>query len=282
MQKNAKSRRFLAAVDLDGTLFGPDGTVSPDNRAAIHTLQARGFHVALASGRHPRNMVDIAAGLPDIEWLVGCQGCEVADARRTRILLQDFLPADAVARWTEAGVARGFGVVAYTTEHEVTTCPGPEVDRYCSISHTRIEHVSEAVLRRERIFKLVWVGPEDRIDALIAGDGAVAVDPSGSTDTVRSHRYVFEFVPRGVTKGTGIARLAAELGVPAAQAVGFGDADNDLPLFSWVAHSVAMPHAHAHVRAGASRVAPAGPPESAFARGVTSLLAEHAAAFTAA
>ena len=41
----------LIAIDLDGTLLGDGGRVSPRNLAALHAAQARGIQLAIATGR---------------------------------------------------------------------------------------------------------------------------------------------------------------------------------------------------------------------------------------
>lgn len=271
MQKHAESRRFLAAIDLDGTLLDETSRVGAANRAALEALVNEGGVVALASGRHPVDMAEIAAGLPMVDWLVGCQGCEVSDVRRQVVLERHFLPAGAVVRAAEEGRRAGFGVIAYTIEGEVTPWPGSEVERYESVSKTCVQQIGPEELEHRSFFKLMWIADRARIDALVRSGGPGAA--ASGADTVRSHDYVFEFVPPGISKGTGVETLARHLGIARERVIAFGDADNDLPLFSWAGRSVAMPHAHEHVRARATHVAPSGPPGAAFARGVEALIA---------
>jgi hypothetical protein len=271
MIKRAESRRFLAAIDLDGTLFDESGRVTPSNRAALEALVAHGAVVALASGRHAVDMVSIAADLPMVRWIVGCQGGEVSDAKRQLVLERNLLPAGVAERAALAGHRAGFGVIAYTLNGEVAPWSHPDVARYEGISKTRVQLLDSACLRTESFFKVMWVAETERIDALIASGGASAAVEGA--DTVRSHDCVFEFVPPGVSKGTGVAVLARHLGLPRESVIAFGDADNDVPLFRWAGCSVAMPHARPHVRARATHVAPEGSPGAAFARGVARLLA---------
>src|SRR5258706_16385087 len=42
----------MIAIDLDGTLLGPDGTVSPRAKAAVHKALAAGLLVCFATGRN--------------------------------------------------------------------------------------------------------------------------------------------------------------------------------------------------------------------------------------
>ena len=263
--------RFLAAIDLDGTLFGPDSRIAPANHAALERLAQHGFAIALASGRHPNDMAAIAAALPLICGLVSCQGCEVSDPRRHRILAQTFMQPAAVAQTVAAGLSHSFGVIAYTDRGELTPCETPDVALYRQVVHTEVVLTSAEALARERVFKVMWVAEGARLDAFLAQGGDLSCRPE-SAESVRSHRIVFEYVPRGVSKASGTAILAHELGLASAQVAAFGDADNDVALFNWAGFSVAMPHASAAVRRQATTTAADGPPESAFARGVDLLL----------
>jgi len=48
-----------------------------------------------------------------------------------------------------------------------------------------------------------------------------------------------------VDKGTGLSRVAAEVGVDASEALVFGDMPNDIPMFQWAGwRRVAVANAH--------------------------------------
>ena len=79
--------------------------------------------------------------------------------------------------------------------------------------------------------------------------------------------------PIFLAHSTGVAALAKNLGFSADQVVGFGDAENDIPLFDWAGTSVAMPHGWSKAIERASMVAPTGPIETALARGIDLLFA---------
>lgn len=62
--------------------------------------------------------------------------------------------------------------------------------------------------------------------------------------------------PPGVSKASGLARIAEYYGVSSADTVVFGDAHNDLTMFEWAGYAVAMGQAAPEVRAAADEVAP--------------------------
>jgi hydroxymethylpyrimidine pyrophosphatase-like HAD family hydrolase len=65
---------------------------------------------------------------------------------------------------------------------------------------------------------------------------------------------VVELLPLGLSKATGLSLAARRLGLKAADTIAFGDMPNDLPMFAWAAHGVAMANAHADLKAIADEV----------------------------
>jgi hydroxymethylpyrimidine pyrophosphatase-like HAD family hydrolase len=64
-----------------------------------------------------------------------------------------------------------------------------------------------------------------------------------------------EICPPGVDKASGLAVVAAALGVDPADVLVFGDMPNDLPMFAWAGWGrVAVGNAHPSVRALADEV----------------------------
>jgi HAD superfamily hydrolase (TIGR01484 family) len=65
---------------------------------------------------------------------------------------------------------------------------------------------------------------------------------------------IVEILPLGLTKATGLSLAARRLGVTAADTIAFGDMPNDVPMFAWAAHGVAMANAHEELKAVADEV----------------------------
>lgn len=270
MQKNddASHGYRLAAIDLDGTLLGPDHTISAANAAAVARLQAAGIEVVLASGRHHTTMRAFGESLPGVRWMVSVQGAEVSDVARTRALHQSFLDPVAKERILALGQRLKFAALVYAPDGIITDSD-VAVETYATHIGFRPARVSTDEFLARPTFKIVWAGEPDRLAGL-AGEPEIAAMPA---EKLRSHRHLFEFVQPGVTKATGLAHLATELGFRADQAMVFGDADNDVSMFQWARTAVAMPHAWPSARASATHVVSDGPAATAFARGVDAVLA---------
>ena len=87
----------LAAIDIDGTLLGPDSQLSSANAAAVVRLQESGIRVILASGRRHENMLRFHHLLRLEGPLVSCQGALVKNAETGEILHRDCIPAKLAA-----------------------------------------------------------------------------------------------------------------------------------------------------------------------------------------
>jgi Cof subfamily protein (haloacid dehalogenase superfamily) len=269
MEAKDLPRFKLAAIDLDGTLLGADHRISEANHRAVRQLQAAGIQVVLASGRHYNSMRDFADALAGVQWLVSCQGGEVSSADRTTVLDREFLGAAAAGQTLELGKTFGFTTLAYAVEGVFTDGGGnAEMDFYTELAGHRPVRVSPAEMSKREVFKVIWVGDPAQLSRLPSP--VPRLPPQ--VQSVRTNARFLEFMPAHVSKRSALERLAARLNIKPAQAVAFGDGENDVPMFEWAGVSVAMPQGWPAAIRAASMVAPAGPSETALARGVDLIL----------
>jgi Cof subfamily protein (haloacid dehalogenase superfamily) len=263
------SKKRLAAIDLDGTLLGPNREVSPENQGALVRLHEAGFHVVLATGRHHLNVLPFAVALPQVEWIVSAQGAEASDVLRRTTLLHTYLDAPVAHELTLLGERLGYAVVVYAHEGIFAVSSGQWAQFYAELSGAWPRAIRPDQLLCRRVFKILWLHEESlvaRIPELpeLAGFGVYQV---------RTHEHIVEFLSPHASKAVGTRAVAAHLGVPASQVVAFGDGENDIPLFEWAGLSVAMPHGWPRARSAASMTAPPGTPATALAAGVDLVLA---------
>src|SRR5262249_1564091 len=72
--------------------------------------------------------------------------------------------------------------------------------------------------------------------------------------TYSTRHGLIELSAPGITKGTGLARLAGELGIAAADVLAVGDMPNDLSMLRWAGHGVAMANSHPTVLRAADEI----------------------------
>ena len=232
------SRRPLilaAALDLDGTVIGPDENISPAVHEAIVRLAER-IHVFIATGREPADVLRYAneLGLTTPQLCDG--GANILD------------PVQGVSTWTaplgpvnaEAVVTRlrEMGSAFVATHASGTASTFDDVPDWDLIRVSALdldEDTADALATEFRRNKNMYV-----IKAVLPYNGLWAVD----------------FTLAGVDKASGIARVGQTLGVNPTNMVAVGDSYNDLPMLKACRFSVAMGNAPPEVKDAAEFVAP--------------------------
>jgi len=248
----------LVATDVDGTLLGHDDFPSERTCRVIGRMADAGVPLVLATGRPPRWVPRVCSAI-DVQGLcVAANGAVLYDAATDRVLeattIGVELLAEVVAGLREAVPGCGLavervGVGAHDRPDEQFVSEPAYQHAWPGPDDTRVE---PAELLREPVIKVLARCPEMRSDAMAA---AVRERLGERVDvTYSASAGLVECSARGVTKASGLAAVAARLGVEAADVVAFGDMPNDLDMLAWAGHGVAVGNAHPEVLAAADEV----------------------------
>jgi Cof subfamily protein (haloacid dehalogenase superfamily) len=241
----------LVASDLDGTIVRSDGTVSDRTRAAIAAVEDAGAAFVMVTGRPTRWMRIVAEQTGHHGIAVCANGALVYDLHTESVVRSYLLTAQAARDVVDAlrdaipGIAFAVERFAGGFAHEPTY--KPRWDSTDPLSQAPVEQ-----LLSSDVVKLLARHEELGSDELLAA--ARAAVGAGATLTHSSNDGLLEISAADVSKASGLASLAAELGVPAAETVAFGDMPNDLPMLAWAGHGVAVANAHPEVLAAADEV----------------------------
>jgi Cof subfamily protein (haloacid dehalogenase superfamily) len=245
----------LVATDLDGTLVRSDETVSDYSLTVLRKVREAGITVVGVTGRGPR-LIDLCRrDLAEADFLVLAQGAYVLDQRDLddpQVLRRERIPG---ADLTEA-------------LNRLEAAVGPLSVLVEALEEPRAPLWGDA--------HAVWPYPEwipyDRVEALagpaykgfahadhITTDELLAVArdviPSELATVTQAGLGYVEITAPGVDKGTGLAVVAAALGVSPEETVVFGDMPNDVPMFAWARwRRVAVANAHPEILALADEV----------------------------
>jgi Cof subfamily protein (haloacid dehalogenase superfamily) len=247
-------RPRLIASDMDGTLLRRDDTVSEATVAELARWRAQDVPIILATGRPPRWMVKIRKVL-EFGTAVCCNGAVLLDLETFTIVDEDALEPevlqDVVAELRRRQPGTRFGV-EYGLEfrHEPAYQPRWDVDApgvaTAPLEELVANPVAKLLARHEELDGERFVAiVED-----VVGDRATVT--SSSSDALA------EISALGITKASGLAKVAARHGVGPEDMVVFGDMPNDIAAFEWVraagGRAVAMAHAHPDLLAAATDV----------------------------
>ncbi|NBE51585.1 HAD family hydrolase [Streptomyces boluensis] len=243
----------LVATDLDGTLLRRGDTVSVRSRAALARVAAAGAQHIVVTGRPAPQVRHLLLEL-DYQGLAVCgQGAQVFDAATDTLvsrLTLDRQVAEVALGKIEAEVGLVFAAVNQDGMEGLMLMEPGYVPSHPTLPSVRADN--RVALWDEPINKVLIRHPALSDDELVAAarnvsDGLVTVTMAGP-GTV-------ELQPLGVTKATGLALAAEMSGVAAADTVAFGDMPNDVPMFRWAGHGVAMANAHEELKAVADEIA---------------------------
>jgi Cof subfamily protein (haloacid dehalogenase superfamily) len=244
----------LIALDLDGTLIGPELTIAPRVRAAVRAAQARGIAVTLATGRSFAGAREFADQLAIRAPLLLYQGALVAERDSGRPLHAVMLPRALAQEAVALARARGWHVVLYDPADAYLERFELAPDFYAAMIHPRVTLVPDLLaVPVERFAKFLIIAAPEAIPAIA---GELRARFAGRAEIVRSHPQFIEGNPPGVSKAAGLAWLAEYLGVARAAVLAVGDADNDAPMLQWAGVGVAMGNATPAARAAADWIAP--------------------------
>jgi hydroxymethylpyrimidine pyrophosphatase-like HAD family hydrolase len=263
------------ALDLDGTLLGPDDTVSARNRAAVRAAADAGWHVILATARWYQLAERTAHDLSLVDPVIACSGAEVRRLRDGSDLLDVRLPRD-------------FAAVVYTL-----------CDQHDGLALVYEDH--DVAMRTEIPPPLLTLPEVRRVDTLTAdadptpravlifGDGLSGrvLDLARTwSDDVRclvsmtaSGLRALTLTSTSADKGLALEVACADIDVPVEAVVAMGDSETDIEMFRVAGASVAMGQALDPVKDAATWVC-AAHGDDGVGRSIEDLLAgrpiEHA------
>ncbi|WP_320782663.1 HAD family hydrolase [Streptomyces sp. CRN 30] len=242
----------LIATDLDGTLLRSDGTVSERTRAALAAATAAGAAHIVVTGRGVPWTKYILEDLGYQGLAVCGQGAQVYHAGEDRLLtsvtLDRQLATLALAK-IEAEVGPLLLAVARDgLDGEVLVGEGYRLHDG-PLPYQPITDATD-----------IWSAPLSKVyvqHPTLSDDELAEVSrrvAGGLVGVVMAGEGIVEILPLGLTKATGLSLAARRLGHRAADTIAFGDMPNDVPMFAWAAHGVAMSNAHAELKDVADEV----------------------------
>ena len=245
----------LVATDLDGTLVRSDETVSDYSITVLRKVREAGIPVVGVTGRGARLIELCRRDLPEADFFVLAQGAYVLDQRdpdMPRVLRRQLIAGADLAKallLLEAEVGPLSVLVEALDEARSplwgdahVVWPYPEW-----IPYDRIEALASPA------YKGFAHAPDYTADELLAV--ARRVIPGELATVTQAGLGYVEITASGVDKATGLAVVAAELGISPRDVLVFGDMPNDVPMFQWAGwRRVAVANAHPEVLALADEV----------------------------
>lgn len=263
------TRYQLAFIDLDDTLLGPDKTISAANLAALARLREAGVQIAVASGRHHKNILSLEEiGAPG--WILSSHGSVVRHEPTDEILLEMTMEPALVAEVCTRGRDAGMSIIAYHRKGIFIEESSPWIDLYVRQAGWTPPCTDFRALSPDGFQKILWSEEPERIRAL---EPVLKSAFAGRLNVLGTNPELLEFFAPHANKAVGAQTLIRKLGIASEETLAFGDGSNDVELLAWAGCSVAMAHGRESAHRAARFTSPPGDPASAFARAVDLALA---------
>jgi hydroxymethylpyrimidine pyrophosphatase-like HAD family hydrolase len=273
-------RPRLIAVDMDGTLMGADGKVSPRNVAALKAAEAAGMEVVVATGRRHSYAMKVlrAVGLNERNLLVSSNGT-VTRTVGAALVERTFLPEE-TSLWLcrQLDGFRNALVITYDMVQpdgedgrgslvvEEMADLHASIGKWMEANAPYIEHampIESAILKRgaegEAPIQMMLCGSIERMrraEARLLEHPEVfspgVTDPArlavakialSRTEYPDRDLSLLDILPAGCSKGVALTRLTASLGIDLARMMAIGDNWNDRSMLEIAGTPVLMENA---------------------------------------
>ena len=233
---------ILVCTDLDGTLYKNDKTISAENKQAIEYFKREGGYFTFITGRFPYYSFDAYNAIkPNAPF--GCiNGGGLYDGVEGKYIYTTAISDEVVelidcihGRFDNVGIQICcFDKTYFVEENEMTERFRKRVGLPNLICHYR--DVKEPI--GKVIFTTDGSSVMQTIEKILRSHSL-----SDKFEFIRSERTLFEIMPKGVNKGTGLLKLSKHLGVDIGKTVAIGDFDNDVAMLKAARLGIAVANA---------------------------------------
>lgn len=253
----------LISFDLDGTLFGKDMEISPENAAALAELTSRGVTVVANTGRCYGELPATARENPAIRYYICSNGASLYDKHTDTVLWSAYL--------SNATANTVFDILFSS---RVSIAVHSRGEAYLDLrGHTEENYISYRVPHGFRVLYFSYLQAiPDFVEFLRKADSFESIvaffaddrEKEECTAKLREIEDIFvvataptniEIVSKKAGKGHGLRVLCDRLGIPHGATIAVGDSINDIDHLRAAGLGLAMENATSATKAAASAIA---------------------------
>ncbi|MCK2183711.1 HAD family hydrolase [Halomonas getboli] len=230
----------LIVSDLDGTLLGADHALADDTVATLRALAARGHHIALASGRHYRDILAFRDRLGVDAHIISTNGA-YTHAPDDTLIVARHLPVELARALIDLPRPDAVRLNLYHDDEWVIDAEAPRL--LALHAHTGFGYrvVAPERLAAEGVGKVLYIGEPGHLAEL---EGEVRRRAGKRLHVTYSMGNSLEIMAEGVNKGTALTALLERLDLPAGRCLAFGDNLNDTEMLALAGEAHIMANGH--------------------------------------
>ena len=237
----------LIAIDMDGTLLNEKKHIDKAQKEAIHEAIEAGIKIVLCTGRPLYGILPFyeELGLSELDsegYVILNNGCSIHKTKDWELIDQVNFTSDDIDylyKFSE-GYDINFTLVNdYYYFNIDDRKPTDELITDAGFVFSDITNISlkEAKNGKHKIIKIMFLGNPNIMANFQKENESILKDKYSS---VLSQPYIYEILPKGNNKGTGLKKLAKKLGIKQEEIMAIGDGNNDIEMFEYAHYSVAM------------------------------------------
>ena len=236
----------LIAIDMDGTLLNEKKHIDKAQKEAIHEAVEAGIKIVLCTGRPLYGILPFyeELGLSELDsegYVILNNGCSIHKTKDWELIDQVNFTSDDIDylyKFSE-GYDINFTLVNDYYYFNIGRKPTDELITDAGFVFSDITNISlkEAKNGKHKIIKIMFLGNPNIMADFQKENENILKDKYNS---VLSQPYVYEILPKGNNKGTGLKKLAKKLGIKQEEIMAIGDGNNDIEMFEYANYSVAM------------------------------------------
>ena len=233
---------ILITTDLDGTLLRDDKTISKENLDAIEYFKENGGKFTFITGR-PVVIVGDLYNRVKPNAPIGCfNGGGIYDMVKSEYLWKVELPREALALVEH--------VDKVFPQMSIQVC-GFENSYFCKMNSSMIKHLITGGFPdirchyseiQEPVAKVLFADEQEE-NLFKLRDILNAHPEAYKYDFIRSDPEYYEILPKGMSKGLLVTKLAEILGIDKNKTIAIGDNDNDASMLKSAAVGIAVANA---------------------------------------
>ena len=236
----------LIAIDMDGTLLNEKKHIDKAQKEAIHEAVEAGIKIVLCTGRPLYGILPFyeELGLSELDsegYVILNNGCSIHKTKDWKLIDQVNFTSDDIDylyKFSE-GYDINFTLVNDYYYFNIDKKPTDELITDAGFVFSDITNISlkEAKNGKHKIIKIMFLGNPNIMANFQKENENILKDKYSG---VLSQPYVYEILPKGNNKGTGLKKLAKKLGIKQEEIMAIGDGNNDIEMFEYANYSVAM------------------------------------------
>lgn len=236
----------ILALDLDGTLFTTEKTVTDANKEALKAVRDKGVKVVITTGRPLKaigNLLEELDLVNEEDYSITFNGGLVQ--KNTGLILDKSALALSDVKVIHQELDRiglPTDILSEGTVYSIPSSDGCHSQYYLAnplLSFIEIDSIED--LSKKIVYnKIVTVTDATYLDQQLAKANQ---DLFVNYESFKSRDIIFEVMPKGINKAFGLNLLCQHLGLEAKNVMAMGDEANDLSMLKWAGLGIAMANA---------------------------------------